>query len=513
LSGKLTASGKPLLANDTHLEWGFPGPWYSLHLQSPELHVAGFSLPGLPLVIIGHNERIAWGITNLHFDVQDLYLENMDPRTGRYVYKGQLEQARPEQETIRVKDGRNVELTVWVTRHGPIFQSLGNSHFAIRWTGAEPNGFAYPFLEVGQAKNWEEFVKALSRVTGPGSNVLYADVDGNIGYHAVGRMPVRTTYFGDLPTQGALGASEWDGYIPFEELPSAYNPPSGMLITANQNPFPAAYKYRVNGNFSAPYRSRQIESLLKAKQGWKAEELLRVQTDVYSAFSHRLAREGYQVWEKRGQKNPEMKEPAELLKNWDGQMQVGQAAPLIVTLVFQHLRKAVADKASGGQGPAYETQMAPVALEKLLATRPAAWFNDFDGLLLKCFADGLEEGKRLQGSNVKKWDYGKYTEFALQHPVVSRVPYIGRYFNIGPMPMSGSSTTVKQTTRRLGPSMRFIADLSDWEKSLHSVTIGQSGQPFSPHFKDQWKEYYAGRAFPMGFGKAAATGVLEVVPK
>ncbi|MBV6430193.1 MAG: Acyl-homoserine lactone acylase QuiP [Bryobacteraceae bacterium] len=512
VSGKWTASGKPILANDTHLEWAFPSPWYSVHLKTSALDVAGFSLPGVPCVIIGHNQRIAWGITNLQFDVQDLYLEKFDPQNGQYMFRGRMEQARPERETIRVKGRAPIELVTWVTRHGPIFVTSGTETFSLHWLAADKDGFQFPFLALNQARDWPEFTQALARISGPGSNFVYADVDGNIGYHAAGKLPVRKTFQGDVPTDGSAGETEWEGTIPFEQLPAAYNPPSGMVVTANQNPFPAAYPFRVNGNFAPPYRAAQIQARLRSRTGWKPGDMLSVEMDLYSAFSHFLSREVYKAWDKRGRANQGLAEPAALLKNWNGQMRRGLAAPLIATLIYQHLRKAVGDRAAPGEGAAYESRMAPVVIEKLLLERPRDWFDDYDGLLLECFNSAIEEGRGSYGRDPRKWDYGRYTEFAIRHPVLGGLPYVGRYFRIGPMPMDGSSTTVKQTTRRLGPSMRFIADLSDWERSLHNITIGQSGQPFSSHFRDQWDAYYAGRSFAMEFGNVKAAAVLEIRP-
>lgn len=512
ISGKRTQSGKPILANDTHLEWAFPSPWYSVHLKTPQLNVAGFSLPGLPCVIIGHNDRIAWGITNLHFDVQDLYLERFDPQNGRYQYQGRLEQAARERETIRIKGREPLELTLWVTRHGPVFLAAGSQYFSLRWMAAEPGGFSYPFLEINQAGNWPGFLSALKRFPGPGSNFVYADVDGNIGYQAAGRFPVRKRHQGDVPADGSVAETEWEGVIPFEHLPSIYNPGSGLIVTANQNPFVENFAYRVSGSFASHYRARQIEARLRAGSGWKPEQMLSIQMDVYSAFSHLLARQVFQAWETRGRNNPALAAPAALLKEWDGQVRAGSAGALLVTLVFQHLRKAIADRASGGQGALYDAQMAPVVIEKLLETRPETWFGDFDELLVRVLADAVEESKRSYGNEAGKWDYGSYFAFSLAHPVVSRVPFVGKYFTIGPLPMSGSSTTVKQTSRRLGPSMRFVADLSNWENSLHNITTGQSGQPFSPHFRDQWESYYQGRSHPMRFAGVKGKRVIEVVP-
>lgn len=498
ISGKRTATGKPILANDTHLEWGFPSAWYMVHLKAPGLNVTGFSLPGLPAVIIGHNESIAWGVTNLHFDVQDLYLEEFDPLTGRYRIGKQVETARLETDVIRIKGGPAATVRQWVTRHGPVIHQEGAVAMALRWIAYEPNGFEYPFAQLNQARNWDEFSKALGRFPGPASNFVYADVQGNIGYRAAGRMPLRNRYAGDLPVSGT-GEFEWDGLIPFDKLPSLYNPPSGLIVTANQNPFPAKYAYPVNGSFSSTHREKQIEALLSKKQGWKVDEMLAIQTDVYSAFSHFLAQETARA----AKGKPGMGQAAKLLGEWNGQMHGDSSAALIVTLVYQNLRRAVADRAAPDQGAAYESYMAPTVVERLLRDRPAGWFTDWDAVIVKALSDAMAEGKKLQGDDVSSWSYGRYTRFAPAHPIISRVPYLGRYFNLTPQPMHGSTTTVKQTSRRLGPAMRFVADLANWDASLANITIGQSGQPLSSHFKDQWDAYYAGRSFPMRFAAPA----------
>ncbi|MCS7024679.1 MAG: penicillin acylase family protein [Bryobacteraceae bacterium] len=511
ISGRHTASGKPLLANDTHLEWSFPSTWYSIHLKGPDLNVIGFSLPGLPCVIIGHNESIAWGVTNLHFDVQDLYREQFSQPPAGYVFQGQTEQARLERETIRVKGAQAREVSFLVTRHGPILVTAGNESLALRWTAAEPGGWQFPFLELNRATNWEQFRSALKRFVGPAQNFVYADVEGNIGYQAAGKLPVRKNYRGDFPVQGG-GNYEWEGFIPFEELPSSLNPPSGYIITANQNPFPENYPYAVNGNFASYYRSRQIEARLKSRGGWTAQDQLSIQMDVYSAFSHFLAQQVSAAYEKRGRGNPAWAPAVQALRSWDGQMRAGSAAPLIVTLLYQHLRRAVAEKAAPGHGANYDLQIAPAVTEQILRNRPADWFDDYDQLLLRCLADALEEGKKMQGDRIEAWDYGRFNQLTFSHPVVGRIPWVGRYFNLGPAPMDGSSTTVRQTTRRLGPSMRFVADLSNWEASLHNITIGQSGQLLSSHFSDQWKAYYSGSSFSMHFREIPQKNILRVEP-
>ncbi len=511
IAGSHTATGKPLLANDPHLEFSLPSTWYQVHLQAPGLNVAGVSLPGVPCIIVGHNDRIAWGVTNLGYDVQDFYIEKLDPNTGRYLFRGQQEQARLEREWIPVKGGKPVEFSQWVTRHGPV-SPHGNQMLALRWTATEPGAFQFPFFDLNRASNWQEFTSALARFPGPGQNFVYADVDGNIGYHATGLLPIRSGYDGDVPVDGSSGQYEWTGFIPFEEIPSFFNPPSGVIVTANQNPFPKDYKYSVHGEFAPEYRSNQIRSLLLARNGFKPEDMLVVQKDVYSGFMQFLAKAVVAACDRRKPSGPAVNDAVKLLRNWNGQMEKGTPSPLLITLVYQHLRDRIASSASPKQGQLYSYQMAPSVVQSILEMGGKGWFASLDEELVKSLTEGIEEGSKLQGSSVNRWDYGTYNELNIRHPVGSQLPMVAGYFNIGPMPMSGSSTSVKQTTRRLGPSMRFVADLSDWDRSLNNLTVGESGEILSSHYKDQWEAYYSAHSFPMHFRKVESKSTLGILP-
>jgi penicillin G amidase len=511
ISGARSATGKPILANDPHLDFAIPSTWHMVHLRAPGLDVSGVSLPGVPGVIIGHNDRIAWGVTNLQFDVQDLYVEKFDSRTGRYTFRDHAEQAHLERSAIAVKGTKPVQFDQWVTRHGPIYLSDEGQTYALRWAAAEGSSFQFPFLDLNRAKNWAEFTAAIARFPGPGQNFVYADVEGNIGYHATGRLPIRTPDCrGDLPTDGSTGDCEWQGFIPFEELPQSYNPASGMIVTANQNPFPMDYKYPVSGNFAPHYRSRGIRLRLEDRAKWQPADMLTVQKDVYSAFLDFLAKQIVAAWD--AHKDSNIADAVALLRNWNGQMEKGTSAPLIVQLTYEQLRKAVAERAAPGLDNAYDSAMSPAVIEKLLRERPAGWFPDYDQMLLKCVLDGQVAGTKIQGSKMSRWDYGHFVELKIGHPVDGQVPLIGKYFNLGPVPMSGSSTTIKQTTRRLGPSMRMIVDLGDLDKSLMNITTGESGQPLSRHYKDQWSAYYGATSFLMQFRNIDAKQVLTVNP-
>lgn len=512
LAGGRTRTSKPILANDPHLEFSLPSTWYMIHLSAPGLNVSGVSLPGVPSVIIGHNDHIAWGVTNLGFDVQDLYREQFNPQNGQYVFRGQTEQARQENDVIAVKGEKPVPVTTWVTRHGPILVTENNRYFSIKWTAAEPGGFEFPFVDIDRARDWQEFTAALARFPGPAQNFVFADVDGNIGYHAAGKLPIRRNYDGDMPMDGSTGEFEWDGFIPFDELPTFYNPPSGLIVTANQNPFPADYAYRVNGNFASPYRAQQIRALLSARDSWKPDEILAVQKDVYSGFLRFLAQQVVQAYDRRKPAGSELATAVEALRDWNGQMERESAAAMIADELYLRLRQTVAERAAPHKGAEYSSQMAPAVIERLLRERPAGWFPDYDDLLMESLRAALDEGGKLQGGNPKAWRYGAYMRLAINHPVLGRIPVIGRYFDIGPVWMSGSGTTPKQITRRLGPSMRMIVNLGNLDGSYQNITIGQSGHIFSSHYKDQWASYYVGNSFPMQFSKVQAVSDLTVRP-
>lgn len=513
VSGKHTASGKPVLSNDMHLEFSIPGIWHMVHLQAPGLNVMGVELPGVPGIIVGHNDRIAWGVTNLGFDVQELYKERIDLRTGQYLFKDHVEQARQEREVILVKGGNPIETLTWVTRHGPVFDTEHGTVMTLKWAAAEPNLFHNIFLDVDRASNWTEFLAAVSRFGGPGQNFVYADVDGNIGYHASGKLPIRRNYMGDVPADGWTGENEWDGYVPFEELPQIYNPPSGYLVTANQNPFPESFPYHVNGTFASPYRSNQILNMLKASgEKLVPADSLRIQKDVYSGFQKFIGRQIVAAYDSRGAKDPLIGGGVNMLRTWDGQTDKDRPEPFLTMLAFQYIRKAIAERAAPGSGAVYDVQLSSAIVERILRNRPAGWFSDYDEMLLRAFADAIAEAQRIQGKDPARWKWGKSNYLDLRHPIGSRLPLIGDLFSVGVIPMSGSPTTVKQTKGKLGPSERMDLSVGDWDQSLLNIPVGESGHMVSYHYKDEWNAYYSGTSFPMEFRKIDAKSEMRLVP-
>ena len=286
-----------------------------------------------------------------------------------------------------------------------------------------------------------------------------------------------------------------------------------MIVTANQNPFPPDYQYRVNGNFAPYYRAHQIRELLTSRNGWKSADMLAVQKDVYSGFSHFLAQQAVAAYDQRKPGGELMRQAIGILRNWNGQMDKDSPAPFITVLLYDQVRQAVGECAAPKVGRGYAFSIARAVIENLLRERPAGWFPDWNQMLMKRLAAALDEGANLQGGNVEAWRWGAFNQITIPHPVDSRIPIIGKYFSVGPVWMSGSPTTVKQTTRTLGPSMRMVVDFADFDRSLNNITIGQSGHFLSSHYKDQWDSYYVGRSFPMQYNHVEAKSELRVRPK
>jgi len=253
--------------------------------------------------------------------------------------------------------------------------------------------------------------------------------------------------------------------------------------------------------------------LLGAREKWKAEDMLKIDTDTYSAFDDFLAKQVIAAYDARKPAPANLKDAVDTLRHWNGRMEKGQAAPMIVSLVYEQLRKLAAERAAIGSGNLYQSRAAPRALENLLRERPRDWFPDYDALLLRCLTGAIEAGRKIQGSKASLWDYGQYRALRIASPIAGRLPLIGRYFNIGPVPMSGAPTTVMQYTGVLGPSLRMIVDLGDLEHSFANLTTGESGQRLSAHYRDQWDAFYAGRSFPMRFSSLGAQDVLVVKPR
>jgi penicillin amidase len=512
VSGAHTQSGKPLLANDPHLDHSVPSVWYMIHLKAPGLNVSGVSLPGLPLVVIGHNERIAWGMTNTGPDVQDLYAESFDPGApNKYLHNGAWVDAEVRDEVIKVRGKRDYRLTVKITRHGPIVSNSSGRDLALRWTALEPHALSalfYGASKIGLAQNWEEFTSALRDYTGPMQNFVYADMEGNIGYYAAACVPIRKRGIGAVPAPGSTDEYDWTGYIPFDDLPHSYNPASGMIATANGRVVPDGYPYFITSHWDPPFRTARIFQLLRGGKAFTIDDMLRIQTDIVTLEDKWLAEQLLRAGLQKQPQGPDAQYALSLLSHWDGEARMDSAATLVCEVTRKALLQRILRPKLGGDLSVYHWGMSTIFLENVLANNWTRWLPPGDSSFADTLMESLEEGVKqipsLVGSRSHdSWKWGNTILLTFYHPLGQGLPLLGRLLDVGAFPQAGTATTVKATTARHGPSMRMVVDLSNLDHSVQNITLGESGQVFSPYYKDQFEAWHTGRSFPMSFSDAA----------
>jgi penicillin amidase len=517
VSGAHTVTGKPLLSNDMHLGHQMPNLWYEAHLHAGTLDVAGVTLPGMPYVIVGHNQRIAWGFTNVGPTVTDVFIENFNAQ-GAYQTPGGWVQPDHRTEVIRVKGKPDVSVDVKITRHGPIITELvpGETRpLALRWTLYD--GLHIPFFDVDTAQNWQEFRHAFSQLDAPGQNVVYADVDGNIGYQTTGKVPIRAAGDGSLPVSGADNAHEWTSYIPFDKLPSIYNPPSGIIGTANGRITPDGYPNSISMEWEAPWRAARIYHVLESGRQFSAADMLALQTDIHSDADLFAAERFVYAVDHASKASGLVKQAADLMRSWDGRMQAASAAPTIAETSIRELRRlllepklgsARADPANEDAALSWKTyswEMRSVWLENILLHRPKRWlpekYASYDDLLTAA-VDAAVNGPQAP-KELAAWRWGASNAVEIQHPILGKIPLINRWSGPGVQEQSGSGYTVKAVSRHHGPSERFTANLADLDQSTLNIVTGQGGNFLSPYYMDQWRAWYEGTTFTLPFSAKA----------
>jgi penicillin amidase len=525
VSGQHTVSGKPLLSNDMHLNHQMPNLWFEAHLKmaTSNFDVAGVTLPGIPFVIVGHNQRIGWGFTNVGPTVEDDYIEEFNAQ-GQYKTPAGWRDAQHRQEKIHIKGKPDVTLDVVTTRHGPIINDLlptelipGETHkIALRWTLQDGEGLV--FFDVDSAQNWDDFRKAFSAFGAPGQNVMYGDVDGHIGYQATGRVPIRAAGDGSLPVSGSDDAHEWKGWIPFDQMPHVYDPPGGILATANGRITPDGYKYSISTDWDAPWRTDRIYRVLESGKKFAPADMLALQMDVSSTYDRFCADKFVYAVDHAASASDRAKRAVEILRDWDGRMSSDSAAPTIETKARGELARLLLEPKLGAAadvpatGPAsgnlswksYHWGMSSVWLENVLTKQPARWlppgYSDYGSLLTAAVENAVKQ--KEVPSDLSQWKWGKHYPVEIDHLVLSQLPVIGHFTGPGSHPLSGGTYTVKAVGRGFGASERLTWNFANLDESTLNVVTGESGIFLSPHYMDQWAAWYGGSTFAFPFSQA-----------
>lgn len=519
VSGKRTVSGKPLLANDPHLRPTAPSIWHMVHLSAPGVRVAGVGTAGLPGVILGHNDRIAWGFTNVGPDVQDLYVEKFDPdNPKRYQTPSGWRDAVIRREEIRVRKGfisaehDVVTHEVTETRHGPIIFEGDGKRYALRWTALLPTkNNADLQYNLNRARNWKEFNAALESFTAPTQNVVYADVDGHIGYHTAGVVPIRKSGDGSVPYDGSTDAGDWTGYIPISKLPMVYDPPSGIIVTANQRIVGNDYPYFLTRVWAQPYRARRIFEMLNEKPKLTRDDFRRIIGDVYSIAGVTFAREVVKTLKPTlTPADDKLRATLEAFEKWDGRINAESTTAPIAAQMRQAFRGKILGAALGPDLTRnYQWHNFDTTLDRIIKDQPAAWlpkgFATYAEFLRACHDDAIRNLTNSLGADQAKWTWGAIVKSRFPHPLGS-APLIGAQFTVPPLPQNGTGGLIGATVNvGASVSMRLIADPSDWDKTQQGIALGQSGSPKSPHWSNQLSEWHSvtPREFP--FTPAAVT--------
>lgn len=518
VSGAHSVTGMPLLSNDMHMDHTIPDTWYEAQLTSGDFNVAGVTLPGIPFVIVGHNARIAWGFTLLTADVQDVYVERT--RDGEYATPQGWKPFQHVREVIRVRGGADVTLDVLRSDHGPIITPLlphETRSLALRWTIYDPAVVTMPFYQVNSARNWQQFRAAFSTFGGPPQNAVYADIDGNIGYQAVGKVPLRPNGLAALPIQDA--SHEWQGYIPFDDLPSVYNPPAGILATANARVTADNDPYPLTLNWSAPYRNERIWKVLASKPKFSAADMLALQNDVDSTLDQELAQRFAYAIDHARRRGRRLRQAADILRSWDGQVSIPTPAASIVDAARAALWPMLLQPRLGNEWKLYQWGESTFVEEELVSNQSARWlppgYADWNELLAAAVTRGMNAMRAPLDLN--QWRYGPAHPVEVEHPLYGMIPWLRRWTGTGVRPQSGDGTTVKQVGRSFGPSERLTVDFSNLDRSTLNLVIGQSGDPLSPYYMDHWPYWYRGTTFQLPFSdaavRAATAHTLALVPQ
>jgi penicillin amidase len=543
VAGPHTASGRPVLANDVHLRLEIPAVWYLARIEAPGLKLAGATVPGFPFLVLGHNGRVAWGFTTTHSDTQDLFIERIDGADpGRYLTPDGPRPFSVREEAIAVRGGDEVQLTVRESRHGPIISDVvtgtiaaapeaeGGGEFVIALADAALRDHvmsAQALYRMNLATDWSTFVAALEDFHAPQQNIVYADVDGHIGFYAPARVPVRKAGDGLRPVPGWSGAYDWTGFVPFRELPHVLDPASGRIVTANHRIVGDDYPHLLAARWPEPYRARRIHSLLDRHVRHSPGAAAAFQADVVSL----PARDLLDLLLAVPAESARAKAARAMLARWEGKMERARPEPLVFSAWLRELNRALyADEL----GPLFDDvwDLRPLLVEAVLrrahhwcddvTTREAESCGDMVALSLERAVSHLSD---TLGEDMEAWRWGRLHVARFRHPVLRRVPGLRLISDLA-IATDGDDATINRGSFRVagegppfahihGPVLRAIYDLAHLDESRFMIVPGQSGNPLSAHYRDllePWRDGEYVRLPGREAGAGPASGSLVLLP-
>jgi penicillin G amidase len=510
VSGTKTASGKPMLANDPHLQLGTPSIWYQTHLKGPDYEVSGVIFAGIPGIIVGHNDSIAWGVTNVGPDVQELYIEKRNPENPyEFQYKEKWDKATVLNEVIKVKDGKDVKHEVVITRHGPVLSEFAHNDkpgtaLALKWTALRPSKELEAVIQMNRSKNWEQFEEALQSFHTPAQNFVFASTDGTIAYKANGLIPIRKQDYTSLPVPGWTDEYEWEGYIPWNRLPSVVNPSNGFVATANNKVTGDDYPYHITDTFAQPYRQQRITEVLQSEKKLTVEDMQSLQFDQKNKQAEEMLPILLEQMEHKPL-NEKEKNAAAILKKWNLKDSKDSAAPLIFHFWMDSFSQVLfKDEISEEMMEMFDgrEQVVDELIRAAYSGNPGPWIKQRDGLekvTQQSFAIALQELSEKYGEEMSGWKWGTYHTLTFEHPLAAIKP-LDLLFNPQSEEMGGSRVTVgvagfNRETGHVthGGAWRMVIDMADTEKAYHVVGPGQSGHVLSQWYSDQSADWANGR--------------------
>jgi len=534
VSGARTSTGLPLLANDTHMSVAMPSIWYQAHLEGGRYHVAGVSLPGVPGVLVGHNQRCAWGLTTAWQDAQDLFIERINPaNAAEYEFEGQWRPVQVVQEVIAVKGrAEPVVVEVKLTHHGPIVSGLmgESTPMALRWVALDQTDMLGAVLGYDRAADWQEFRAALASWAAPAHNFVYADVDGHIAYFQAGWMPVRAKGYGIAPVPGWTGEHEWQRFLTLDELPQALDPESGWLGVANNLVVDTTYPHFLSADLENPSRATRLVELLTKRDRVSAADFAAMQRDTFSAQAQRFVRHLLPIQPT----NTREARALEILRGWDCYITADSVAATLYETIRVYALHAMFDRhlgeladayvgvdpsPLGDTGPYHDRSF--VRLLEILDDKrgSSVWLRDPESgipqpaseILHRALRIALKDLKEHLGDDIETWTWGRLNRIHFAHPLGAVKP-LHLLFNRGPYPMPGDRDTLLRASGKpafpfqpvaVVDALRFIADLSDWDRCQIIVPGGQSGHVASPNYADQIPLWRGGLMMTLPFSRPA----------